>query len=159
MKQRIGPLLGIVGWLLWSIPGQAQISFEVGSSPDASLVGRMLLDGFQQSDPSLLIVYSSQMNKGDIEFALRTGALDLGLVRLLATDRGEPIGEMKIYSLRGLLRRCVGAGALRSDQSGDLYGVSSASPTPEVRRFLSFVRSTQACQIVRGFLTTPVAVQ
>lgn len=159
MKRRIGPLLGIVGWLLWSIPGEAQITFEVGSNPGASSVGRMLLEAFQKSDPSLLVVYSSQMNKEDIDFALRTGALDLAFVRPLASDRGEPISEMKIYSLRRILLRCAGPGVLRRDQSGDLYGISSASPTPEVRRFLRFVRSAQGCQIFRGLVTTPVAAQ
>lgn len=155
MKTRMGLLLAILGWFFWPIPGQAQITFEVGSDPGASRLGRMLLDSFQQSDPALMIVHSSYMNHADIEFALRTGALDFALLRLTTSDRGGLFGGMSLHCLGRDLRKR--GGASRRTYSGRLCGVSSPSPAPEVRRFLDFVSSPEGAEILRRVAATPVA--
>lgn len=132
-------VFGLIGWLVWPTPGQAQVSFEVGSDPGASHLGAILLDSFQRSDPPLLIAYSSHMNEEDIDFALRMGLLDLALITSTVSDHKRLVEGMNINGA-GL---CMPgpAGAFCCLHLGSLIIIVPQSPSPEARRFIDYVQS------------------
>lgn len=135
---------------------QAQFTLELGSDPATSLLGSMLRDGFGQHDPSLSIVFSSQMPDADLRIALRTGALDIAIVSPLRAGLADDLHGMRFERIGYLVQRLAG---VKSDMEqtglGEIYALFPQSPSMEVRSFLKFVRSRDGAKILHTFGAGP----
>jgi hypothetical protein len=139
-------------WLLCPSLAQAQFTLEMGSDPAASLVASMLRDGFEQTDPSVPVNFSSQMHDADVGVALRTGALDMAIVSPLRPGLADNLQGMRFERIGRPVPKLA---EIESDMTqpipGELYAVFPQSPSMEVSRFLAFIRSREGAAILRTF--------
>jgi ABC-type molybdate transport system substrate-binding protein len=133
-------------------PSIAQVTFDIATTPGASLfIGRLLSD-FREIDPALVTVLSSGIDDKDLVTALTTGLVDLAFTTEPSWLLRSELDGMIIDRIATPTERLADARPPRRLMiPTDIYAIHPASPSPDVTRFLRYIASRPAAPMLRDY--------